>query len=460
MAVVTTVTTSSLEFSNRIDAELYRPSLRKSFEEIFKTGFAITQLGRVCTVRSGTTPSDRRDSLKTGPILFKTTDIRNGVISPNGDYYRITDEIHHRMAKTKLEERDVLLNIVGATLEVIGRSAFVVGLRDEANITQAMVLLRSRTPEVLPGYLFAYLNTKFGQDQIARFARPTGQYNLNLHEVGHICIPLLPEYEQQAIEKLILSAAELQEASTGSYATALKLLEMELGLNKMTFQKPVGYTTRFSELGASRRADAEFFHVGYESFILAAKNYSQGWSPLGNLSSRTLPNFDARKHSGNFDYIEIGDVNIGNGAYTTTKVNAKVLPANAKIELSGGEILFSQVRPTRGAIAIANEELDHATVCSGAFYVCKVNDDRYREIIWLYLRSIRNVFEKYCGGTSYPTIDSRYIAKFPVPLFVEDLAHRVRELVVESKNAKRKSDERLGQAKARVEQLIAEAVQP
>ena len=151
------------------------------------------------------------------------------------------------------------------------------------------------------------------------------------------------------------------------------------------------------------------------------KSYLLGWSPLGNLTSRILPNFDARKHSGDFEYIEIGDVSVGDGAYTTTKINSKDLPANAKIKLSGGEILFSQVRPTRGAIAIVNDELDHPTISSGAFYVCKASDINNREILWLYLRSIRNVFEKYCGGTSYPTIDSRYIAKFPIPHFAKIL---------------------------------------
>lgn len=460
MAVVTTVDTSSLEFGNRFDAELYRPSLRESFEAMFRSGFAVTRLRRVCSIRSGTTPPDRIDGLSSGPILFKTTDIRNGVVSPAGDYYRITDEIHLRMAKTKLEEHDVLLNIVGATLDVIGRSAFVAGLQDEANITQAMVFLRCRTDELRPGYLFAYLNTKFGQDQIARYARPTGQYNLNLHEVGHICIPLLPDDEQQAIEQMILSSAKSQEASMDCYASAQQLLEVELGLDELTFQKPMGYVANFSDVEASRRSDAEFFHIRYEPFLSAVRNYQRGWQPLKNLTKQTVPNFDSRKRSGDVAYIEIGDVIVSNGSYAANRVAAKDLPANAKIELSGGEILISQVRPTRGAIAITDDELPHPTVCSGAFYVCTANEVSHREVIWLYLRCMKSVFEKFCGGTSYPTIDSRYIARFPVPLFDAELANRIQQLVVQAKSALRESEQLLDQAKTSVEQLIEAAVQP
>jgi hypothetical protein len=52
MPVATTVPTSSLEFGNRIDAELYRPALRESFEKIFQTGFAVKRLILLCYKRS------------------------------------------------------------------------------------------------------------------------------------------------------------------------------------------------------------------------------------------------------------------------------------------------------------------------------------------------------------------------------------------------------------------------
>jgi hypothetical protein len=81
-----------------------------------------------------------------------------------------------------------------------------------------------------------------------------------------------------------------------------------------------------------------------------------------------------------------------------------------------------------------------------------------REAIWLYLRSIRSVFEKYCGGTSYPTIESHYIADFPVPLFAPDFEAEISALVKASITKKRESLELLEQAKTRVEELIEEAI--
>ena len=190
------------------------------------------------------------------------------------------------------------------------------------------------------------------------------------------------------------------------------------------------------------------------------RNHQNGWTPLSKLTSRTEPNFIAKKHTGDFDYIEISDVGVSDGSYVCTRIDASDLPANAKIELAGGEILVSQVRPTRGGISIADDELENRTVASGAFYVCSVTDIHFREVIWLYLRCMRGVFEKYCGGTSYPTIESRYISRFPVPLFSEKLADQIRDLITASKGEREKSKALLEKAKNRVEKLIEEAVKP
>lgn len=47
-------------------------------------------------------------------------------------------------------------------------------------------------------------------------------------------------------------------SSRNLYYAAQQLLDTELGLDKLSFQKPVGYTAQFSELEQSRRSDAEY----------------------------------------------------------------------------------------------------------------------------------------------------------------------------------------------------------
>jgi type I restriction enzyme M protein len=189
------------------------------------------------------------------------------------------------MSRTQLRDHDVLLNIVGATLDVIGRTAFLGTLPSEgANITQAMVVLRPKNKDLQPGFLFVYLNTCFAQDQIKRFARPTSQFNLNLTEVGHLQVPLLPDQEQEKIHALVISSSREVEVALASRSEAERLLDSELGLDKLTFRMPVGYTARLSDVETCRRLDAEHF---YPAFQHLAHHLPKKF-PLAPLSRRLV----------------------------------------------------------------------------------------------------------------------------------------------------------------------------
>ena len=459
MAVWSVASHQSVLAHGRVDAEFFRPALLEVEGKL--TRIATDVLARHFHISDGNHMKVSRYFTEVdGAVPYYRGQDLNGFFLEQASPVRIPKHIYDRanMHRSHFAPEDVLICIVGASTGTI--SAVTSNTVPCTGSCKIGTVRRLPNGAVDPYVLAAFLLGKFGQCQIERHSRGTAQGGLILKDIFKLLVPVLPDAEQQSIRDLLNRALTLNTRSIELYVEAQQLLEAELGLDKVIFEKPIGYTAWLSDLETSRRADAEFFHVGYEPFISVVKSYPLGWSPLGNLTSRVLPNFDARKHSGDFDYIEIRDVSVGNGAYTTTRINSKDLPVNAKIKLSGGEILFSQVRPTRGAISIVNDELDHPTISSGAFYVCKASDIDNREIIWLYLRSIRNVFKKYCCGTSYPTIDSRYIAKFPIPHFAKDFALRLRKLVSESKNAKRKSDELLEQAKVRVEQFIEEAVQP
>ncbi len=460
MAVINTVLTSDLEFGNRIDAELYRSSLRKSFEKIFQTGLPVTRLRRVCTIRSGTTPTDRVDGLQSGPILFKTTDIRNGIVSQKGDYYRITDDVHRRMAKTQLEDRDVLLNIVGATLDVIGRSAFVSQLEDEANITQAMVLLRCQTVDLLPGYLFAFLNTRFGQDQIARYARPTGQYNLNLHEVGHICIPLLPIPEQQAIEDLVLSAGNLQNLSTLYYSQAVQLFQAELGLDDLIFERPTDYASRFSTINwsdtsSAGRVDAQCFApdaVFYEKWLKSHASCDR----LGSLLQSTVKGrqqTDSTK--GDTDYCSIKHIT-GREMIDGSKCFAQVDTPLARPD----DLLLAITGATIGKVGIVKRY--ERLAFSGDLLCLRAAQSVDPHYLMLVLdHKVGQVqFIRWITGSTNGHLAPRDVSRVLVPRLGKASELKIAELVRSSLSKRQGSESLLEQAKARVEKLIEEAVQP
>jgi type I restriction enzyme M protein len=457
MSVIYQIKSSGLEFGNRIDAELYNPRLRVSFQKLLDSAYNSKPLRSLCQIRSGTTPPDRAEGLTIGPVLFKTTDIRNDILPPSDKYFHISPAIHKRMVRTQLISQDVLLNIVGATLDVIGRSGFINKLpTDGANITQAMVLIRPWSNEVRAGFLFAFLNTVFAQDQIKRYARPTGQYNLNLTEVGHLRIPILTEQDQLNIHSLVVSASDSIEKAGALFLQATSLLETELGLGKFRFRKPVGFTAQFSEVETSRRLDSEHFFPEFKSFIQSLPTKIT-LAPLSQHLTFCQRGKQPR-------YVESGFPVINSRHVYPNRViledNRQAVPGLlSELQIRTGDILMNGTgRGTLGRVApyLAAENAlpdNHVTILRSSTL------DPVFASFYLNSRAGQMQVEMRQRGSSgqlelYP-FDIR---KFQIWEAPESVQKEIRKLYDRGAAAEAKSKHLLAEAKARVEQLIEEAV--
>ena len=277
---ISVLTAEQRELDNpfaRFDAEYFQ----KKFLRLPKFPNA---LGVHALIRSGTTPVDRDDELTEGVALLKTVDIQNRVLlAQNSDsFYKISFEIASRMAKTKLRSRDVLINIVGATTDVVGRVGFIPRDFPEANITQAMALIRTNTNEINPETLFSFLASNYGQLQIQRLARPTGQYNLNLQEVASLQIPSFSALFNNSIQGAI--EASLQSARQGQvFLTASEqLLSHKLSIKNWQPPNPLSYPRSSADAFAAGRFDAEHFKPKFAELIAHIENTGNA-ARLGSL---------------------------------------------------------------------------------------------------------------------------------------------------------------------------------
>ena len=416
MAVWSEPTLTDALMNRRIDSEFFRPSHLYAEQQTCKCNIEeFGRLGRFIPGPFGSAFHVKNYDYKSSYRYLRGRDIKPFFILDDDNRY-IPKEDFKRLQDYAIQPNDLMISVVGT----LGNVAVCTPHETPAIFSCKSTLFRSQGID--PYYLLAFLNCNYGQLCLLRRQRGAVQTGLNMEDIKTISIPRFgSEVESEIASSIYLAHNTLRE-SKEKYTQAQSLLESELGLDKLKFKKLVGYTARFSEIEQARRADAEFFHTKYESFLSSVKDYHGGWSPLKLVTNRIMPNFNGKEESNSYDYIEIGDINISDGDYISNRLLAKQLPANAKILLGGGEILISQVRPTRGAIAIIDDILSHSTACSGAFYVCTVKNPNQREAIWLYLRIIKSVFEKYCGGTSYPTIDSNHIANLPVPDFGKKLS--------------------------------------
>lgn len=287
-------------YSNRWDSTYFLKEFLKS-EDIYSQW---EPLAKMCKIKSGTTPRDRDENLKNGVILLKTTDIRNNVLQKIGaDYFYINDNCNKTMLSSELKANDVLINIVGATTDVVGRVAFVPSDLPKANITQAMSFLRVVDKRLNPSTLFIFLQTKYGIKQTRRIARPTGQYNINNVELGSFRVPLLPPNFQIQIEQDVKTAHSKLSESKTLYAQAEDILLTELGLKDWQAKNEAVSIKRFSDFTASGRLDAKYYQRKYENLEEIIKSVS--YNTIADLQT-----FNARGVQP--DYITDGNISVVN----------------------------------------------------------------------------------------------------------------------------------------------------
>jgi len=462
MAILTKTNFSKLEFINRIDSELYNPDLKVSLQNLVSSNVPLTRLKDLCNIRSGTTPTDRIDGLVEGPILFKTKDIRNNTLCPYSDFYHISNDIHNRMFTTQLQNEDVLLNIVGATLEVIGRSAFFIDFVQEANITQAMVSLRSKSPELKSGYLFAYLQTKFAQDQIKRFARPTGQFNLNLSETGQILIPLLELSIQTTIHYIVKESANKLNHSFNLYSQATQLLEKELGLDlTITFENQNKYICALDDLISARRIDPEYFSPKVKEIVRRISNLNH---------TTTSQNFDLT-NGYPWDSQKFLDNNSGEPVVRIRDIRPGYID-NEKLTslVSSYASSVGFLKAQTGDIVIGMDGIKYfyssliETPCLVNQRVCHLRPKSYSAISPEYLSFIINsqigqaqLLRDMTIATTVGHITNFNIAKLVIPIISDDFHKTITEIIISANSAKKESKRLLEQAKTEVETLIEQA---
>lgn len=436
-------------YSSRIDSDYFK-----------KKAIAFTEFSKdwelmsvICpNIKSGTTPAERDETLKRGIALLKTNDIRNNIVSPIlvEKYFYIDEETNKKMEASSLQGKDVLINIVGASTDVIGRVSFVPENFIQANITQAMARLRVEVESVLPEYLFVFLLTSYGKEQTIRIARQTEQFNMNLIEVGcfRVCVPRL--IFQQHISRVVISANSLENKAQKLYSTVQKKLSEKLYYCETRNKENFAVKT-LSDSFSANRIDAEYYQPKYEQYEKNIKKNKTGFTFIKTEFDLVTEKCDRRLN--HYQYIEIGDIDIWEGIANFCNISTEKLPDNAKIMTKANDILVSTVRPNRGAVAILEQD---DLLVSGAFTVLREKGDYPKEVLQVLLRSemYRDWMLRYNVGTSYPVIKDNDILNLPIPILDEELKKEIVNSVQESSKLRKKAKKLLDIAIKAVEMAI------
>ncbi|MHB8252169.1 MAG: restriction endonuclease subunit S domain-containing protein [Acidiferrobacter sp.] len=451
MAVWSQISTSDLVGAIRLDAEFWQAAYLAK-EKAIRSGEHIALGALVSTFKKGIFYILAREYADKGVPFYRSSNV--GAILPkaNGLAF-ITPAKHKAEYKTALEAGDLMM-------VKTGRSGASVMLEPQCNVSQDVIAVKVRRELVNPYFLAVYLNTTYGSSEMNRWFQGQVQPHLSLDDARRVWVALAPNDVQLEIEALVKKSAKLRSESEAAYQKANELLEAELGLDKLISQKSVSYTARFSTVGLSDtfsagRVDAQCFApdaLFYESWL---HTHAQ-WDRLCSLLRSTVKGRQqADVANGSTDYCSIKHIS-GRELVDASQCSPSADTQTAEMD----DLLLAITGATIGKIGMVKR---YERLAFSADMLClrtNAKIDPHYLLLVLDHRLGQIQFNRWITGSTNGHLAPRDVARVLVARLKVETEARIAALVHDSFSKRFESEQLLEQAKARVEQLIKEAVQP
>lgn len=449
----------------RIDAEYYRPDLVMLSKSISNNPHVSIRRAGVSIDCSAFYPSivPYYDFEQNGVPFLRVNEIQNGLLSLDEKTAFLPEEILqvNRSTIATCEPGDLIIAKGGNSL---GKVALLTNLYPKYAVCRDVLVVRTRNlSQINRFFLWLYLHSASGQSLLIRTASQTGQPHLTIESIARLKIPLIPNREQEEVERNYLAAEAAMETSRNAYTQAQQLLEAELGLDKLRFDKPVGYTARFSELELSHRTDAEFFNPEYQAIIKLAEQHSP--SQLGRLFSiHRGVCIDPKLYNeeNGRPYIRIKELSLNQplSKDDSVRIGEKYISA-AYPQARVGDYILAVIGATIGKINLISEVLDGSLFSNNTACLSPKMQIEHPNAYELLLRSeiIQKQIQQRMAKTAQEKISDSELKRILVPTLRKPVLEKLENFVVSSKQSHFLSKQLLEQAKFRVEQLIEKAVQ-
>ena len=468
MAIWSIVPVSALEYS-RIDADFYHPMYLNALESWhqLEERVSVSKLGKLIArpVRTGRTPKSRSIKgdeecvhfIKTATVREGSIDFSNSALLPA----RVVGE------RDNIPDDAVVITIIGATPEIVGRVA-IVRANNPKCVTNQNVAVVSTKGVCDPYFLTAYFQTKWGRDQIWRHSRQTEQVNLNCREVERVLVPNLATASQEAIGAFVRDAFAAADRSVLLYQEAQTILLSELGLTNWQPKHRLTFVRNYSNTQEVGRIDAGYYQPKYDQIVGVIKNCSCGWDTLGNLCS-----VKKSVEVGSEEYLEEGipfvrvsnlspfgiteEKYISETLYQelTPKEDGTPFEESKNYQPNKGEILLSK-DGTPGVAYYLKEQPKKMIPSGGILRLKNKTDIVNNEYLTLVLNSIttREQANRDAGGSIILHWRPDQVEEIAVPILSDKKQVQIQQKIIESFNLRKQSKHLLKCAKRAVQMAI------
>ncbi len=386
-----------------------------------------------------------------GVPYYRGGDIYNEFIETTSAPLHIPKHIFDMpaMQRSHLQKGDVLMSIVGA---IIGNVSLVT-TNNLSTCSCKLAIIRPNKNELLSEYVGMFLMSKYGQQQIQRFRRGTGQTGFILEDFDQLLIPNIDSSIQKYISAIVIRSYDLIKKSQQLFDSTEKFLLESLGLKDFNPRNENITVKRFSDFESVGRYDAKYYLPKYEDYMNLICQYGGGFKNVDNICNVKDQIFYPEKTKV-YKYIELANVdNYGEITGCSTMLGED-LPSRARLIVNTGDVIISSLEGSINSCALIQQAYDGA-LCSTGFYVIKSDKFNPETLLTLFKSlPIQQLMIRGCSGSIMTAISRVELDKIPLPVISKDVQKVIAKKVKQSFALRAKSKKLLAHAKQVVEDEI------
>lgn len=256
---------SKLERTLRIDAEFYSKFFVDISEKL--SSYNHEPLTDCVNVSDGNHMGISDHFCEEGVPYYRGQDAGSFFIE-NSKPICIDEEVFNLpvMRRSHLKQGDVLLSIVGT----IGALSLVYDNK-KATCSCKLAILRPKATQISE-LLAVFLQSKYGQAQIARFTRGAVQKGLILEDMDQLLIPEFGDDFINAIQENVQYSHRLQERAIEEHKSAEYILRSNIDIDVGVLAS-ISQKTLTESFGNTGRLDAEYYQPKYDAYLTVLKQF-------------------------------------------------------------------------------------------------------------------------------------------------------------------------------------------
>ncbi|MCA9948057.1 MAG: hypothetical protein KDE48_00285 [Anaerolineales bacterium] len=311
----------------------------------------------------------------------------------------------------------------------IGRAAYVNANFKNGVGSPDLLRIVADPEKILPGYLFAFLNSKLGYSLIEQKTYGAVVQHIEAHHVYNLYIPRFSRAIEKEIHDLIEESSRNREkANQELERVQRRFLREVLGLEAQDLDWECGnehaFATGTAVLSMKHYRLDGFHYVGY---VAEAEAYLQDTMPLGELIAPYQPPIFKRPYTDERGKPMLSGMDLYNAYPKARLYVSKQMPNIESYTVKAGTVLVQRVGQRYGLFGrptILQKHLDDVVVTEHLIRLYPHNPkDRGFIYVWLSTEIGRRLLLKNSFGTSMGVLSEDSISESLAPKCSAELRH-------------------------------------